>query len=362
MNERLSLLIKKIWELSCNISKKEINIMEVCGTHTHVIYETGIRELLSKKIKLISGPGCPVCVTHGSFVDNAIEIGKSGATIVTFGDIAKVRGTSTSLWEERKNGVDLKIIYSLSNAIQLCKESKEKVFVFLGIGFETTAPLIGTIIERAYKENIKNLYFYNSIKTMPPILEEILTTTSSIDGLILPGHVAVIQGENDLAKLFSNNNIPGVIAGFTFEDMLLSIYYILRALYSLEKKSNDTTFRNIYKSCVTADGNIRAKNILKEVFQVEDGLWRGIGYINKSALVMNPKYKKFNAIDKFSIDNTIHLKEDITSGCRCTEVIMGKIQPNQCTLFKHVCNSENPLGPCMVSVEGSCYCAYKFEA
>jgi hydrogenase expression/formation protein HypD len=144
--------------------------------------------------------------------------------------------------------------------------------------------------------------------------------------------------------------------------MLLSIYYILRALYSLEKKSNDTTFRNIYKSCVTADGNILAKNILKEVFQVEDGLWRGIGYINKSALVMNPKYKRFNAIDKFSIDNTIHLKEDITSECRCTEVIMGKIQPNQCTLFKHVCNSENPLGPCMVSVEGSCYCAYKFEA
>lgn len=360
MSDSINFLIDKINNLSRKIESKEISIMEVCGTHTHIIYENGIKGILPKNIKLISGPGCPICVTDISFIDNAIAMAKLGATIITFGDIAKVKGSSTSLWEEKRNGVDLKLIYSVSSIIEICKKNTHKLFVFLGIGFETTAPLIATIIKRAYEEGIKNLYFYTSIKVMPPIIEKLIKTTS-INGLILPGNVAVIQGESEFRDLFMNTKIPGVIAGFTLEDILISIYYITKQCIDNDKKEKkNTNLYNIYKSFVSSQGNEKAKQILKETFQLETALWRGMGSIPASALVIKDKYREFNAIERFGLrENSLDNSNNIF-GCRCSEVIMGKTSPYACSLFRKVCNSENPIGPCMVSMEGACYCAHKF--
>lgn len=362
MRDSIKFLIDKINNLSSEMESKEISIMEVCGTHTHIIYENGIKEILPENIRLLSGPGCPICVTDISFIDNAMAMARLGATIITFGDIAKVKGSSTSLWEERKNGVDLKLIYSVSSIIEICKENTHKLFVFLGIGFETTAPLIATIIKRAYEEGIKNLYFYTSIKVMPPIIEKLIKTTS-INGLILPGNVAVILGESEFRDLFTNTKIPGVIAGFTLEDILISIYYITKQCIDMEKEEKkDINLYNVYKSFVSFQGNEKAKETLKETFQLETGLWRGMGSIPASALVIKDKYRDLNAIVKFGLsENSLDNSNNIL-GCKCSEVIMGKTTPYGCSLFRKACNSENPIGPCMVSMEGACYCAYKFES
>lgn len=360
MNDSINFLIDKINNLSKKMESKEISIMEVCGTHTHIIYENGVKEILPKSIKLLSGPGCPICVTDISFIDNAIAMAKLGATIITFGDIAKVKGSTTSLWEERKNGVDLKLIYSVISIIEISKENPQKIFVFLGIGFETTAPLIATIIKRAYEEGVKNLYFYTSIKVMPPIIEKLINTTS-INGLILPGNVAVIQGEGVFRDIFTNSKIPGVIAGFTLEDILISIYYILKQHTDINKEEkNNTNLYNVYKSFVSFKGNEKAKQILKETFQLETGLWRGMGNIQASALIIKDKYREFNAIERFGLKENNWDNSNNILDCKCSEVIMGKATPYGCRLFRKVCNSENPIGPCMVSMEGACYCAYKF--
>jgi hydrogenase expression/formation protein HypD len=360
MNEKLKILLKEIEKFSGKIHKDNINIMEVCGTHTHVIYDCGIKDMLPKKIKLISGPGCPICVTEKSFIDNAIAIGKQDVTIITFGDIAKVRGSSSSLIEERKNGLSLRIIYSLDSILNICRENPEKSYVFLGIGFETTTPLIANIIKKAHEENIENLYFYNSLKIMPPILSKILSSTCSVDGFILPGHVAVIQGEEAFSCLFANSEIFSVIAGFSLEDLLASIYFILRGLYKKQCGENIEKLKNIYKSYVQVQGNLKAKELMTQVFQIAHGNWRGIGIIENSTLVMREEYDNFNATVKFKLKEKVGYVENKDSQCRCSEVIMGKINPEDCKLFKTLCTIENPQGPCMISMEGTCYCAYKF--
>ncbi|MEG0771735.1 hydrogenase formation protein HypD [Clostridium sp.] len=360
MDDKLKILLKEIEKFSREIRKDNINIMEVCGTHTHVIYDCGIKDMLPKKINLISGPGCPICVTEKSFIDNAIAIGRQDVTIITFGDIAKVRGSNSSLIEERRNGLSLRIIYSLDSILNICREDAEKNYVFLGVGFETTTPLIANIIKKAHEENIKNLYFYNSLKIMPPILNKILVSSDSIDGFILPGHVAVIQGEEEFRLLFANSEISSVIAGFSFEDILASIYFLLKAIYKKQCGENIGRFKNVYKSYVQVQGNLKAKELMTQVFQVVHGKWRGIGIIENSSLIMREKYSNFNAIVKFKLEENADYIESKDSKCRCSEVIMGKINPESCSLFKTICTTENPQGPCMISMEGTCYCAYKF--
>ncbi len=343
-------ILCKIYKLSKSIDKERINIMEVCGTHTHLIYESGLKQLLPKKINLISGPGCPVCVTSTCFIDNAINIGRNGTTIITFGDIAKVRGSVCSLIEERN--LNLKVIYSMDKVIDLCLKNPLEEFLFAGVGFETTSPLIASTIKKAKEYNLKNLWFYNSLKIMPPILDKILSS-SYIDGLILPGNVAIVQGEEGFKKIVTNYNIPSIIAGFSYEHILVSIYYILKDIYM-----KNYGFYNIYKSVVKIEGNIKSKKILEDVFYLDSGLWRGIGNIHKSTLQIREEYENFDGKNRFNIKEE---KEDIkVLGCRCKDVIMGKISPEKCELFKKLCNIENPIGPCMVSMEGACHSAYNY--
>lgn len=360
MNEKLKVVLMEIEKISELICKDVIQIMEVCGTHTHVIYESGIKHLLPKKIKLISGPGCPICVTEKSFIDNALVMGTQGATIITFGDMARVRGSSSSLMEERKNGVDLRIIYSLDNILSICREDPIKKYVFLGIGFETTAPIIANMIKTVYEKDIENLYFYNSIKIMAPILRKIMASSSYIDGFILPGNVAVIQGEDEFKLLFSKSKVPGVIAGFTFEDVLISIYTILVDIYKQQLKKDKREVTNIYKPYVRPHGNIKAKELMAEIFHIESGKWRGIGLVEDSTLVIKEKYKKLDAQEVFKLKSGDEHHNSTNFQCKCSEIIMGKLNPEDCILFKTLCTIEKPQGPCMVSIEGTCYCAYKF--
>ncbi|GAA0122983.1 MAG: hydrogenase formation protein HypD [Clostridium argentinense] len=343
-------ILDKIFKLCEEIDKDKINIMEVCGTHTHLIYESGLKQLLPEKINLISGPGCPVCVTSTSFIDNAIDIGRNGTTIVTFGDIAKVRGSVCSLVEARN--LNLKVIYSMDKVIEFCLQNSLKEFLFLGVGFETTSPIIASTIKKAKDYNLKNLWFYNSLKVMPPIIDKILSS-SSVDGVILPGNVAIVEGEEGFKHILEKYNIPSVIAGFSYEHILISIYYILKNIYM---KSG--SFYNIYKSVVRVEGNVKSRKILDDVFYLDNGTWRGIGNIPKSSMEIRDGYKNFDGKNKFNIKEK---EERIkVSGCRCEEIIMGKISPEECELFKNVCNKENPVGPCMVSVEGACYSACSY--
>lgn len=361
-DKNIRLLIEKIAQITNNIKKEKINIMEVCGTHTHTIYEYGIKEMLPAKVKLISGPGCPVCVTNQDFIDEAISFGKQGATIITFGDIVKVKGSNSSLLEEASKGVELKIVYSLEDVIEICKNNPLKAHVLLGVGFETTAPLVGAIIKEARRGDVKNLFLHSAIKIMPPIIKKIVNSTSPIDGFILPGHVAVILGEKEFGNVLLNSKKPSVIAGFTLMDILVSIYLILKEINNIEKGIEYKEVSNLYKNYVTLNGNVKAKAIMDEVFTIESGQWRGIGTLSNSVLQLKNEYRAFNPYNKFkiSIENNKANFLDIL-GCKCSEVIMGKLAPNQCTLFKEICNSENPLGPCMVSIEGACYSAYKFN-
>lgn len=333
----------------------EINIMEVCGTHTHAIAKSGIKSLLPSNIKLLSGPGCPVCVSEESFIDNSIEIlNNYNVTIATFGDIAKVSGTEGSLLNEKTKGKDVRIIYSPLELIQMAEHNKERQIVFLAVGFETTAPVIALSIKNAYEGKIENLFFLTSLKLMPPILHHIIGQNEhNIDGLICPGHVASVTGSEYFRFISEEYKIPAAVCGFEAEDILICIHCLIKQI-SLKKAE----LYNLYERCVKPHGNIKAKMLIEEVFKVSDGQWRGIGTVNDSSLIINENYKKFDALRSFNLVNKPY---KINNSCQCKEILLGKKSPNECSLFDKACNPAKPFGPCMVSSEGACAIAYKYR-
>lgn len=334
---------------------EEVRIMEVCGTHTQMIAKSGLKTLLSSKIKLLSGPGCPVCVTEEKYIDWTIEIlNRYNVTVVTFGDLIKIRGIKGSLMEEKSKGKDVRIIYSPLDLIEMAEKNRGKQIIFLGVGFETTAPIIALAIKTASEREIDNLYFLTSIKLMAPILHYILKESNNqIHGFICPGHVATIKGSDYFKFINRKYHAPAVVCGFEAIDIVAGIYYLVKQI--TQKK--EEAFKNLYRRCVSPQGNRTANLLIGEVFNIIEGEWRGIGNIENSSLGINEKYARFDARRVFVVENQ---QVKASRGCDCKDILLGKKTPQECNLFKEGCNPTRPKGPCMVSTEGACAITYRY--
>lgn len=342
-------IINKINQVASDLG--EINLMEVCGTHTVSIFRFGIHSLLPKNIRLISGPGCPVCVTNVDYIDKALEYLRRGYKIATFGDMVKVPASSGSLEEEASE--NLLVVYSPLDALEHAKRESEQKLVFLGVGFETTAPLIAGVLQDAYEEGISNFYLLTSLRLIPPAIEFLLKSGEvKIDGFILPGHVSTVIGANAFEGIVDKYKVPSVISGFTAGDIVESIYLLLDMI-----REGRPRLIVQYKRAVRGEGNILAREAINDVFDVIDVDWRGLGKIERSGLGLKGKYQKFD-IEKIE---PVQIEESrVDPRCRCGDVIKGLIGPGECPLFEEVCNPQNPCGPCMVSSEGSCSAYYKY--
>lgn len=344
-------MIKRINQ---NISS-DINIMEVCGTHTLKIAKYGLKKLLSPKIRLISGPGCPVCVTQTGYIDAAIALlDQQDVMLVTFGDMMRVKGDKHSLQDLKYQGKSIKIMYSPEEVIELSHSYPDKRIVVLAVGFETTAPLFALIIDEAKNQNINNLFFLTSLKRMEPVISYILNLNEKINvhGMLCPGHVASITGIKPFCQISDRYLIPSVICGFEAQDIVKSIYVLTEQI----KGNRPLKTENLYKRCVSAHGNKQALEIMNKVFCIMDGIWRGIGSIKDSAFEINEEYKKYDAKRIFELD----IKSMSKNVCNCGDILLGLKKPVDCKFFGGRCNPENPLGPCMVSTEGTCCSYYKY--
>ncbi len=336
--------------------KRKINIMEVCGTHTMAISRYGIRQLLPYKINLISGPGCPVCVTPIEEVDKAIELaGIKNVITATFGDMMRVPGTKTTLAREKSKGRDIRIVYSAFDALALAEKNKEKNVVFLGIGFETTSPTVALTVKEAARRKLKNFFILPEFKTVIPPMEALLLDKNiKLDGFIAPGHVSAIIGAKPYEYLTNKYKIPCVITGFEAEDIMQSILMLI-----MQVKNKEGKVEIQYKRIVRYEGNKEALNIMDEIYLINDSNWRGIGIIPLSGMILNNSYNGFNAVHKFHLVKAAYSKEP--AGCRCGDVLKGIVIPKGCQLFSRKCTPENPVGACMVSSEGTCAAYYKYE-
>ncbi|MDP4120015.1 MAG: hydrogenase formation protein HypD [Bacillota bacterium] len=323
--------------------KKEIKIMEVCGTHTSAIVKGGIRDLISPSIRLVSGPGCPVCVTPKMYIDRLVDYAfAENTTVLSFGDMFKVPGTKYSLSEAKAEGASAEVVYSPLQSIELAKLHPEKQFIVTAVGFETTAPIYALLIEELIKENINNVKILTSLKTIIPALR-FLCEHEVVDGFLSPGHVSVIIGSDAYNELCENYKKPFVIAGFDTEKILLAIYDII---YQIEKK--DVRVENMYESVVSKKGQKAALSILDKYFESCDAYWRGVGEIKDSGLILKEEFSRFDAGSR-SV-----LPDKADKHCRCGEVILGRIYPNECAMFGKACTPLHPEGACMVSSEGAC--------
>lgn len=344
-------LIEKIKELSLDLGK--VKIMEVCGTHTVALFRSGLRELLKYYVEVISGPGCPVCVTPNSFIDKAISLSRrSNFIITTFGDMVRVPGSKSSLEKEKAEGADIRVVFSPLDSLRIALDNPLKKVCMIGVGFETTSPSLASTILEAKKKNIKNFFMLSAPKLIPPALSALLNEEIAIDGFILPGHVSAIIGAKAF-KILDDKKIPGVITGFEPLDLVQGIYMILEQL-----KNNEGKVEIQYKRVVKEMGNEKALKIINEVFEPVDSEWRGLGTIPQSGLKINEKYSEFDAEKIFPLDIE---KPEENPACRCGDVLKGIANPEECPLFREVCTPENPVGACMVSSEGTCSAWYKYK-
>jgi hydrogenase expression/formation protein HypD len=324
---------------------KKIKIMEVCGTHTASIFKNGIRSLISGQIQLISGPGCPVCVTSSSYIDKLVEYSfKENFCVFTFGDMMKVKGNSMSLTEAKAQGGNVQVIYSPHLALKTVMEISSTQFIMSAVGFETTTPLYALLIEEAIEKQIKNFKILTSLKTIIPALEFICENENSIDAFICPGNVSVITGSLIYKDLVSKYQKPFVVSGFGGEHILVAIYEIVRQI-----EQNEYNLKNMYPSVVSDNGNQKALDIINKYFEASDEYWRGIGKINGSGLHLRDEYLDFDAGSNFIV-----YENNTPKGCRCSDVILGRMNPVDCPLFNKTCTPLNAVGPCMVSNEGAC--------
>lgn len=331
-----------------------VALMEVCGTHTMAIARSGIRELLPPNIKLLSGPGCPVCVTSQGDIDAVIEmVQQKDIILVTFGDMMRVPGTRSSLQEERSKGADVRVAYSPLDALRIARENPAKEVVFLGIGFETTTPAIGITLEQAQAEGLKNFSVFSLHKVVPPALELIFSDPEiQVDGLICPGHVSAVIGVEPYEILAGEFKKPCVITGFETIDILEGIYMLLKQYTKAEARVEIQ-----YRRVVKPEGNPLARQTIDRIFHTVPARWRGLGMIPASGLALRDEYAHMDARLKFNIPE---MEEIPIKGCACGEVLTGKITPPDCALFGRACTPLQPVGPCMVSHEGSCAAYYRY--
>jgi len=336
--------------------KGNLSLMEICGTHTHAIFHSGIMSLLSDKIEHLSGPGCPVCVTPNRYIDTAIAYSRmSDIIITTFGDMIKVPGSTSSLEKEKASGGKVKIVYSPLESLEIARKNPEKKVVFLGVGFETTAPLVASTILTASAEKTKNFFVLSGHKLIPPAMKALLENKEiKIDGFICPGHVSAIIGEEPYEPIASEYGIPSVIIGFEPFDLLQGIEMLVKQIVRKEKPKVENQYRRVVKK----KGNVKALSLINKIFEVKDSTWRGLGSLPKSGLYIKDFYSRYDVEKQINVNVE---KTKIHSKCVCGKVLTGTKKPYECTLFGKLCTPENPIGPCMVSSEGTCAAYYKFN-
>lgn len=345
--------VKELAEIINQYKGSTLKFMEVCGTHTVSIFKHGVRELLPDNIVLLSGPGCPVCVTPEGYIDNAIKISQSRGTIITtFGDMMRVPGSHMSLDRARALGGDIRVVYSPLDSLAIAENNPDKKVVFLAVGFETTVPVIALSIKKAKEMGLQNFYVLCSMKLIIPALKMLCNSEINIDGFLLPGHVSAIIGQDCYTFLAKEYKKACAIAGFEAYDILYSLVLMVDQL-----KQSEYKIENTYTRVVNRYGNPKANKLIFEIFEVEDSLWRGIGAIEKSGLKIKEEFQEFDAKNYFELK---HIHESTKKGCLCGEVIKGIKSPYDCTLFGKVCNPINPVGACMVSSEGTCAAYYKY--
>lgn len=343
-----------------NYKGDKIRIMEVCGTHTHEIFKSGIRGILPPNIELISGPGCPVCVTPVSYIDEAIWLAtEKRITVFTFGDLIRVPGTDMNLALARSKGASVKVVYSPLDAVSIAKENPNEEVVFLGTGFETTTPASCLAVKRAAEEDIKKFTILTANKTM---FNAYLSLKDSVDVFMYPGHVSVMTGMAPYYKLRDEYNISGIVTGFNPSEVIRSIDMMIEAISksrSSEKKSGKIIpfAFNCYEKLVQEKANQNADRLVSSMMKVVDSEWRGLGMIKGSGLELNENFKSFDARIKHNIPE-FHSKTN--KACRCGDVLRGEIRPTDCPLFGKSCIPEHPVGACMVSGEGACSAYYKY--
>ncbi len=345
---------KKLLERIRRCSRKPAKLMEFCGGHTVAIFKHGLRQLLPDNIEMLSGPGCPVCVTAGADLDKAIALGRlPGVIITSFGDMIRVPGSHSSLQKAKAEGADVRIVYSAQDALAIARDNPGKSVIFIGIGFETTAPTIAASILQAEQEGIKNYYVLSLHKTCPPIMKAILDMGEvNLGGIICPGHVSVIIGSHPYDFIASDYNIACAVSGFEPLDILLAVDSLVEQIESGQPKVEIA-----YRRGVKPEGNLPAIRLMETVFEVGEANWRGIGTVPASGLQIRQKYEKYDASKNFIIDPGPTLEP---KGCICGSILRGVSTPNDCSLFRVTCTPENPVGPCMVSSEGSCAACYQY--
>jgi hydrogenase expression/formation protein HypD len=345
-------LAQEIAELCAGLGP--IRLMEVCGTHTVALFRTGVKTVLPTNLKLISGPGCPVCVTSQGYIDAAIEVAqRPGVTVCTYGDMLRVPGKTGSLEALRAEGPAVKVCYSIRDAILYASNHPDEEIVFLGVGFETTAPASALGVLEASEQGLDNFSILGGHKLVIPALDALLSEGDvPIDGFILPGHVSVIIGSEAYRPVLEKHGKGCVVAGFEPGQLLLGIFHLVKQLRDKEPR-----LENVYNVAVKSEGNPRALSCLDQVFEIADTVWRAMGTIPKSGLELRERFKAFDARLRYGLE----IEEDYDPpGCRCGEVIQGKTEPPECALFGEACTFEHPIGPCMVSSEGTCAAWYRY--
>lgn len=333
----------------------DIRIMEVCGTHTMSISKYGIRSILSGSISLVSGPGCPVCVTPGCYIASCLELAaKDDVIIATFGDLMRIPFKDRSLLKEKSKGRDIRVVYSPLECINLALDNPSKRVVFLSVGFETTNPVSALLAINAMELGIKNLYLLTANKTIPEALKLLSSDKDiGIDGFIYPGHVSAVIGDKLYKEIAEVYAIGGVITGFDPLDILGAIIKLIENINAKNPRVD-----NLYSRIVKPEGNIKAIKVVNEVFEKCDSIWRGLGLIKGSGLKLREKYRH---MDAWSFIDGSSLSYDEPKGCICGEILKGKATPDKCSLFGKTCTPLSPVGSCMVSSEGTCAAYYKYN-
>ena len=335
-----------------------VRLMEVCGTHTMAIAKAGLRQVLPPQVRLLSGPGCPVCVTPAGALDEALRIARlPGVLLASYGDLIRVPGSTPgeNLARCKALGAEVRVVYSAMDAVALARDNPEKQVVFLGVGFETTAPGTAACVLAAEAEGLQNFSLLCLLKRTEPALRALLAQPDfCVDGFLCPGHVATILGAQGFAFLPQEYRVPAVVSGFEAGDILASVYRLCRQIAQSAPK-----LENEYTRAVRLQGNEAAKAMIERVFCPADDIWRGLGPIPRSGFALRAEYAAFDAVKRFGF--APQNKENDT-GCRCGEILRGAKEPRQCPLFGKACLPENPVGPCMVSSEGACAAAYKYQS
>ena len=333
-----------------------VRLMEVCGTHTMAIAKAGIKSVLPENVKLLSGPGCPVCVTPAEQIDAVLELAmEPGLILASYGDMLRVPGSrpGDSLLRRRALGARVEIVYSPVDAVELAAQNPDCQVVFLGVGFETTAPGTAAAVLTAKEQGLRNFSLWSMLKTVEPALRALIASEGfAVNGFLCPGHVATVLGAEGFAFLPRDFGLPAVVGGFEAEDILLALYLLLRQLADGTPK-----LQNAYPRAVSARGNLLAQRMMATCFEPCEDSWRGLGRIPASGLRLREELRDFDARERFALSVS---SEPAPTACRCGEVICGRLGPEGCPLFGTRCTPEDPVGPCMVSSEGACAAAYKY--